>query len=179
MLVAFFFFVYTGAEASLGGWVFAYTTASGLGSEATGAYLTSGFWGALTVGRAIAIAAAARFRPETILAAALGGGLASAIVVLAAPGSLATLWAGTLGAGLSVAAVFPTALALAGRYMPVRGSVNSWFFAGASAGGMVLPWVIGQFFESAGPRVVFLFVAADLVASLGVLAAILAYLKSR
>jgi fucose permease len=178
-LVALFFVVYAGAESTFAGWTFAYTTASRLGSETAGAYLTAGFWGALAVGRVLTIPAAARSEPRRVLAVALSGGLASALLVLAAPGSAAALWAGTLGAGLAVAAVFPTALALAGRHMPVTGAVNSWFFAGASAGGMALPWVVGQFFESAGPRVVYAIIAVALVASLGVLGAIAAYLGSK
>jgi fucose permease len=178
-LVTLFFVVYTGSEGTIAGWTFAYTTASRLGGEAEGAYLTAAFWGALAVGRTLTIPAAARFRPRAILAVALSGGLASALVVLAAPGSAAALWAGTIGAGLAVAAVFPTALSLAGRHMPVSGAVNSWLFAGASAGGMAMPWVVGQFFESAGPRVVYALVAADLAASLAVLGAITLYLGSK
>jgi fucose permease len=122
---------------------------------------------------------AARYEPRSILAVALAGGLASVLMVLVAPGALWALWAGAICAGLALAAVFPTTLSLAARHMPVRGSVNGWFFAGASLGGMVLPWVIGQLFESVGPRVTFLLVAADLVASLGVLAAIVGYLRVR
>jgi MFS family permease len=87
------------------------------------------------------------------------------------------LWAGTLGAGVSLAAVFPTALALAGRHMPVRGSVNAWFFAGASVGSMGLPWLIGQLFERVGPRVTFALVAADLAASLAALGLIVLRLR--
>jgi hypothetical protein len=42
-----------------------------------------------------------------------------------------------------------------------------------------MPWVVGQFFESAGPRVVYALVAADLAASLAVLGAIALYLGSK
>lgn len=177
-LITAFFFIYIGSEGGIGGWVYAYTVKTGIGDAAMGAYLTSGFWGALTIGRMLTIPAAVRFEPKSILAVALAGGIASMFVVLSAPGSLAAIWVGTLGAGLSLAAVFPTALSLAGRHMPVSGAVNSWFFGGASLGGMVLPWVIGQFFESVGPHVVFLFVAIDLAVTFVVLGAIALYLRS-
>jgi fucose permease len=98
--------------------------------------------------------------------------------VLAVPGALSALWAGTIGTGLSLAVVFPATLSLAGRYMRISGSVNSWFFAGASIGGMALPWAIGQLYERAGPRVTFALVAADLVASGIVLAAIVLWLRN-
>jgi fucose permease len=37
-----------------------------------------------------------------------------------------------------------------------------WFFLGASVGGMVLPWLMGQLFEPVGPRVTMLAIAVDL-----------------
>ena len=178
-LVSAFFVIYVGSEASLGGWVYTYAIASGLGGAAVGAYLTSAFWGALAAGRVISIALANRVEPARLMTAGMVGGLAGAIVVLALPRSLVALAVGTVCAGGSLAAVFPTTLTLAARHMPVTGWVNSWFFAGASIGGMCLPWVVGQFFDSRGPRVVFALVAVDLVASLAMLGVIELYLARR
>lgn len=176
-LIALFYFVYIGSEGGVGGWLYTYTVAMGLGDEKSAAYLTSAMWGALTLGRLVMIPVAVRVRPEPILVAALAGGLAGSLAILAAPYSVAVLWTGTFVIGFALAAVFPTMLAFAGRHTPVTGAVTSWFFAGASAGSMVLPWVIGQFFEPVGPRVTFLFIGADLVATLVVLAIILAYVR--
>jgi len=44
--------------------------------------------------------------------------------------------------------------------------VMGWFFLGASAGGMTLPWLMGQLFEPVGPRVTMLALAVDLVLAL-------------
>jgi FHS family Na+ dependent glucose MFS transporter 1 len=169
-LIALFLLLYVGAESSFGGWVFTYAVALDLTSETVAAYLTSAFWGSLTLGRLLAIPIAVRFRPRSILLGGLVGCLAGVGIILLWPNSLTALWLGTLGLGLSMASLFPVSLSLAERYMTITGQVTGWFFVGASAGGMSLPWLIGQLFESVGPRVTMLAILADLVVAAGVFA---------
>ena len=45
----------------------------------------------------------------------------------------------------------------------MTGRVTSLFLAGLSLGGMTLPWLIGQTFESIGPRVTMFAVTAAMV----------------
>jgi len=173
-LIVFFFFLHVGAEVSFAGWIFTYAVAAGLGPETTAAYLTSAFWGSLTLGRLLAIPIAARSSYLSMLFGDLAGCLASVGIVLLWPSSLTALWLGTLGMGLSIASVFPTSVSLAERRMRITGQITGWFFLGASAGSMSLPWLIGQLFESIGPRVTMLAIMVDLIAALaifGVLAA--------
>ena len=66
-LIAALLFLFVAAEASYGGWVYTYALKLGIGSVTTAAYLTSAFWGALTLGRLASIPIAARFRPAVIL----------------------------------------------------------------------------------------------------------------
>ncbi len=54
--------------------------------------------------------------------------------------------------------------------MQITGKVTAWFFVGASMGGMLLPWLIGQFFESIGPRVTMVVLFIDMTAAAAVLA---------
>ena len=150
--VALFFFLYLGAEVSFGGWIYTYAVALKLSDMMIAAYLTSAFWGSLTIGRLFSIPLAARLRPRTILAGALFGSLLSIGLLLLLPNSALALWMGTFGVGLSMAAIFPTTLSWAGRRMKITGQVTGWFLVGASAGGMFLPWLVGQLFESVGPR---------------------------
>lgn len=173
VLVAWFLFLYVGAEVSFGGWIFTYATALGLTGETNAAYLTSAFWGGLTAGRLLAIPIAMRLRPRFILLADLGGAMVSLGLILLWSDSLIAAWLGTLGGGLSMASIFPTTLSLTERRMTITGSVTGWFFVGASAGGMFLPWLIGQLFESIGPRVAMFIILADLVVALGVFAALI------
>jgi FHS family Na+ dependent glucose MFS transporter 1 len=174
-LVALFFFLYVGAEVSFGGWIFTYVTELGLTSESSAAYLTSAFWGAITVGRLLAIPIAARFSPGRILLADLGGAMFSLGLIVFWSDSLIAAWIGTVGAGLFLASAFPTTLALAERKISITGKVTSWFFVGVSLGGMFLPWFIGQLFESVGPRVTMVAILLDLLVAIGVIVALNVY----
>jgi len=172
-LIALFFFLYVGAEVGFGGWVFTYTVRLGMSNETAAAYLTSVFWGALTLGRLLAIPVAARVRPRSILLSDLVGCLASVGVILLWPDSLTALWLGAFGLGFSMASVFPTTISLAERRMAITGRVTSWFFVGASIGGMSLPWLIGQLFESIGPRAMMFAILVDLILAVGVFTALI------
>lgn len=153
-LVTVMFFLYVGAEVSMSGWIFTYTVKRDLTGESQAAYLNSAFFGALTLARLLAIPLARRLRPRQILLADLLICLAGGLVMLSFPASLPALWLGVILAGLGMASMFPTLLDLAQKYMPLTGRVTGWFFLGASSGGMIVPWLIGQFFERVGPQVV-------------------------
>lgn len=173
-LIVVLFFLYTGAEGSFGGWIFTYAVELGLSDETTAAYLTSAFWGALTVGRLLSIPIAVRFKPQTVLIADLTGCLLSVAVLLISSNPI-LVWVGVCGVGVSMAAIFPTLISLAERRMHISGQITGWFFVGASTGNMTLPWLIGQLFESVGPRVMMATVLLDLLAALGVLALLMGY----
>ncbi len=174
-LIALFFVLHVGAQSSFGGWVYTYAVALELTSERVAAYLTSAYWGLLTLGRLLAIPLVARYRLCSILLGDLVGCLASVGVILLWPNSLTALWLGTLGLGLSIASLFPVSLSLAERCTTITGQVTSWFIVGASVGAMSLPWLIGQLFESVGPRVTMLAIMADLVVAVGVFAVLVFY----
>lgn len=177
VLLALFLFMYVGAEVSYGGWVFTYATTLHLGTDAIAALLTSGFWGALTVGRLVGIPLAGRFPPRQILLVDILVVLASLVLVIALPGSFTALWIGTIGAGLGMASIFPVALTIGGRYMTITGRVTSWFFIGSSLGGMTLPWLIGQLFAPVGPRVAMYLIGANMLIDLLLLAGIILYTR--
>lgn len=170
--LALLFFLYVGAEAGYGGWIYTYTVRQlgaslGPAGAVSAAYLTSAFWGALTVGRLAGVPIAARFRPRTILIADLLVCLASMAVILLIPHSFTAIWAGTLGLGLGMASFFPALMAYAQQHLQITGKVTAWFLVGAGAGGMTLPWVIGQFFEPAGPQSAMWLILFDLLVTVG------------
>ncbi|PWH14256.1 MAG: hypothetical protein DDG58_12840 [Ardenticatenia bacterium] len=72
-----------------------------------------------------------------------------------------------------MASIIPVILSLAERRMVITGRVTSFFFAGGSVGGMILPWLIGQFFESLGPSVAMWGILLSLIAATLVLLVIL------
>jgi FHS family Na+ dependent glucose MFS transporter 1 len=152
-LVAVFFFLYVGAEVSFGGWIATYAKTLGLGNAVTAAYLTSAFWGALTLGRFLSVWLAGYLKPASMLFIDLVGCIVCLCLVLFGSGSPLITWVGTIGTGLFMASIFPATVNLAERRVTITGKVTAWFFVGVSLGGMLLPLFIGQMFESTGPRI--------------------------
>lgn len=165
-LIALLLLLCVGAEAAFGGWISTYAVTLDMADATTAAYLTSAFWGALTVGRLLAIPLAARYRPRRILLADLLGCLTGVGILLLWPGSTVALWLGTMGLGMGMASIFPTAITLAERRIPITGQVTGWFLVASSIGAMSLPWLIGQLFESVGPQVTMIAIFLDLVIAL-------------
>jgi hypothetical protein len=52
--------------------------------------------------------------------------------------------------------------------MPISGRAMGWFFVGSSAGGMTVPWVIGQLFEPVSPQAMFWVILIDVGLGLGI-----------
>ena len=170
-LVALLLFLYVGAEASYGGWVFTYAVDKfPTQAAASAALLTAAFWGALTVGRLISIPLAIRLKPGTVLVGDLLGCLFSILLIAIWPNSVQAIWLGTIGLGLFMASFFPTVVTLAGQRMQITGQISGWFFVGAGAGGMFLPWLIGQLFEVFGAGITISLILVDVLVALGVLA---------
>ena len=61
-----------------------------------------------------------------------------------------------------MAGIFPVTITLANSLMSMTGRITAWFFVGSSAGGMVVPWLIGQRFESVGAQVTMLIILIDM-----------------
>lgn len=165
-LIILFFFLNVGAEGSFGGWVFTYAKALNLANDVTAAYLTSAFWGGLTVGRLIAIPVSVRVHPRWMLLADVIGCIASLLLIVFTKASFTAAWIAAVGFGMFMASVFPTTITLAERYLPINGRVTGLFFVGSSTGSMFFPWLIGQLFEPAGPRSSMIIILAAMVAAL-------------
>jgi fucose permease len=150
------FFLYGGLEAGFGAWIYQYAVSLRLVEATHAAALTSLFWGLLGLGRLLGIPVLAFIRPRQLLMGVIPAALLSLGLVLGLPGSVAALWVGTAGLGLSLSCVFPTLLVLAGLRLAgggrVSGRTTSLLFVGSSSGGMTLPWLMGQLFEPMGPR---------------------------
>ncbi|MEW6127026.1 MAG: MFS transporter [Acidobacteriota bacterium] len=163
LLIALFLCLYVGAEVSFGSWIYSFVLQMNLSNETVAAYLTSLFWGALTVGRLLAVPIAARVKPHLILLADLAGCLISIFIALVWSGVFAAVLIATIGLGLSMASIFPSVFALAENRMKISGQVTGFFLVGASLGAMILPWLVGQLFEKLGARVLLFAVLAEVV----------------
>ncbi len=176
-LITLFFFLYVGAETSFGGWIYTYAVRANLATITMAAYLTSTFWGSLTVGRLLSVPLANRLRPRKIIALGIVGSLLSVGVLLLFPAAAWAMWLGTIGLGFSMAPIFPTTLAMAERNMPVTGKTTGWFFAGASLGGMTLPWLVGQLFDITGPYLAMAAIGVGVLGTAVVFGVLLAVLR--
>ena len=145
------FFLYVGAESGISGWIYSYALELELADNASAAWLTSLFWGGLTFGRLAGVSFSRRFASHSIMLVNLLGGIAALCWIGFAAVSFVSLAFGALLFGLVIASFFPTTMAFAGERISLTGSITGWFFVGAAAGSMTFPWLIGQFFTSAGP----------------------------
>lgn len=168
LLVAAFLFLYAGAEVSYGGWIFTYATALNLSNATNAAYLTSFFWGFLTVGRLLSIPLATRLSITKMLTGALAGSVLSVAALLVWQNSTMVLWMGTVALGLSMSLIFPMTISLAEQILSLSGKMASYFFVGAGLGTMLIPWLIGQQFEQAGFIVTMRIIFVTLLAAAGV-----------
>ncbi len=161
-LIAGLLFSVVGAEVVFGNWIYTYALSQQVTDEAGAALLTSVFWGAFTFGRLLGIPLAARLAPASILLLCYLGCALGAVLALAWPQGAGAVWVATIVSGLAVAPMFATVLSMAGGRMPITGRATGWFFVGSSVGGMTVPWVVGQLFESAGPTTVFVVALVNL-----------------
>ena len=153
VLLALFAALYVGVETGFGGWIFSYAVARQLSDTSGAAYLTAAFWGSLTLGRLLGVGLATRLQPSTIMLVDLVGCVASTGLIMLDASSAVLMWLGTCGLGVFMASIFPTLLIFAERHTTITGQVTGALLVGASVGGMLLPWLIGQRFASIGPGV--------------------------
>lgn len=165
-LLAGLMFFNVGGEISYGGLIYSYAQALDLGPDTMARVLNSVYWGAFAIGRLIAIPVATKLLPRTMLLIDLIGATISLGVVLLFPNWGPALWIGTFGFGFSIASFFATVLNFAERRMPITARVTSVILVGANLGSMVLPWLIGQFFDSVGPVVMMTSIEIATVAAL-------------
>ena len=169
LLITVFIFLHVGTELSFGGWIYSYAVSLNLATETSAAFLTSLYWGSLTLGRLVSVFIALRMKTSHMLLVDLAGCILAVVLLLAFPNSSAVAWVGTIILGFSIAAILPSSLTFAGENMDITGRVMRWFIIGIGVGNMFFPWLIGQFFEKKGPAVMPLINLIALVLACGLL----------
>jgi FHS family Na+ dependent glucose MFS transporter 1 len=166
LTAALFFFFYVGAEIAFGGWVYTYAIELNLASAAQAAYLTSGFWLAFTVGRLLSVPLATRLSPSLLIAVALLGSVLFIALPLRFADSTAVLWIAAVGTGFCMAPVYPAGFTLAVQGRHLTAQASGVILLGDGFGGMILPWLVGEVLEAAGPRALVYLVLGSLVCDL-------------
>lgn len=143
--------LYVGAEVGLGAWVNSYAKESAGAGVMAGALVSSGYWGALGLGRLGTDVLFARGQTTGMLltASLIGGGLASLALALAGD-HIVVAGAAAFATGLCFGPIWPVAMAIGTRGAPT--SATAVMVTMGNAGGVVLPWLQGVILVSAGPR---------------------------
>lgn len=150
-LLVLLLFCTIAGEASMGGWIYSYSIATGIGSPQAAGLLTAAFWATLTLGRLLGVALVRQLGARRlILLNTIGAVLAMSLFMLV-PEVPAGVWLAVALLGLSQSSVVPAVFTYAGQLRVLTGTVAGLFVSGASAGAMTLPWLVGQTFERIGP----------------------------
>jgi FHS family glucose/mannose:H+ symporter-like MFS transporter len=151
LVLAFVLFLESGNEASIGGWTSTYVGSTGY-LPRTATLVLAVFWAALMLSRMFAARLLQGIGKSQLV---LTNGLISLVgcVILLSAHSLVLLFAGTTLIGLAYGPIFPTTLAIAGDRYPQRaGTVFGLLFSIALIGGMLFPWMVGQFSQRVSVR---------------------------
>jgi fucose permease len=107
-------FLYVGAEFGLGSWVASYAERAAGAGTMTGAAVTSGYWGALMVGRLVSGSLAGRGHgPLAILSAALGGAFVTSTALALGGETIAVAFVAAFLTGLCFGPIWPSAVTIA------------------------------------------------------------------
>jgi len=150
--VMFVFFLYLGSEMSFHSWFYSMMVTVHEGIEVTAGYMTSAFWGAVSIGRLFSIVLITRQSPRKLLFASFVSGLISIGIILIGYRFIPMLWIGVIGIGLSFSSIFPILLTFVEKRIMISGKISGLLFSAGSFGGMIFPWVGGQLFAILDPR---------------------------
>jgi MFS transporter, FHS family, Na+ dependent glucose transporter 1 len=144
--------LYVGVENGIGGWATTYMNVTTGMVIKSAALVSSGFWGALTVGRLVMVAVSRKFSPRQIL---LGTFLASCLFGLAFALLSGTYWPSIISIvliGFFSGAVYPTVMSLVTTtFKRDTGKAASVVAAMGSIGGMLIPLGQGYLLENVSP----------------------------
>jgi fucose permease len=172
-LVGSLLLVYVGVEYGMGSWATTFMNVTTKMPIASGALVTSAYWGFLTIGRLVgAIASRKLTRVQLLgssLALALLGGIAFALLT----GTTSPAIIATIVIGFSFGTVYPTSIAvLTAAYPDQQGKAVGAATAMGSIGGLALPWIAGVLLEGPGPLFYSWFIAAGIAISLAIFLAV-------
>jgi MFS transporter, FHS family, L-fucose permease len=172
-ILAIMLLIYIGTEVGFSGWLTVYLVSGSRMAPASAALVVSGFWLALTLGRALGAALGLRMTSALLLTLSLLGMLLGAILLVIGVGDSATSIAGVLCLGLSCGPVFPTVLAIVAATARNSAATTSLVLAVGNGGGLIIPVLLGVLLANYGPSAAAGLVLVAALAMLGLRAAML------
>jgi fucose permease len=152
LLFGFLLFFQSGNEFIVGGYTSTYLARDLRLPLSTASYLLAAYWASIMAARVLLSRLLLKAKgPGVVMLSGLGAAVGVCLLMLAHSVALAA--AGTILIGCSFASIYPTVLGLAGaRFEESSGTVFGILFAIALAGGMLMPWTVGQVAEQTGLR---------------------------
>lgn len=150
-LAAFFLFFYVGTEVSVGNWGYSFLTIARSGPALFSAWVMSGYWCGLTLGRLTLANLAPRLGVRRLVTLCLGGVALGVLIAWFVPG----IWGAALGlclVGFTEGPLFPTIIALMPQLVSSRllASAIGFVASFASIGTALLPWLAGNLVQHLG-----------------------------
>ncbi|MBI1898066.1 MAG: MFS transporter [Acidobacteria bacterium] len=166
LLAGFLLFFESGNEFILGGYLSLFLTRETGASISAASYLLAGFWASIMVARLLLSRILLRVDGYLLVLLSAGGAAASAALLLGTRNQ-AACFAAIVLLGVSAAGIYPTILGIAGsRFRENSGAVFGILFAIALAGGMSMPWGVGQLARAHGLRTALWLVVVNFAAVL-------------
>ncbi len=150
-LAAFFLLFYVGTEVGLGNWGYSFLTLARSGPVLFSAWVISGYWCGLTLGRLTLANLIPRLGIRRLITICLSGVVLGVTLAWVLPG----VWGAACGlclVGFCLGPLFPTAIALmpqlvAPRLLP---SAIGFLACLGSGGGALFPWLAGNLIQHLG-----------------------------
>jgi FHS family Na+ dependent glucose MFS transporter 1 len=142
-LITIFLLLYVGSESAFGSYLHTYASLHLDFEKDIAAYLNSIFWASFAFGRLCGIPLSIKFTPLEMIISDLIGSIGSLTLLLLLNKSSVVLWIGSILFGLSVASVYPSAIAYTEKYVSITGKRMSVLVVGGAAGDAVIPLLIG------------------------------------
>lgn len=151
ILGALFIFAYQGAEVSISGWVISFLISYRHSSPAHVGYVTSGFWGGITLGRFLLSHPAALIGEKKAVLFLILGATAFQLLVWLVPNVIGEAVAVSI-VGLLLGPIYPCATAVFSKLLPKRVQMSSMAAISAlgSSGGAVAPFFTGILAQQVG-----------------------------
>ncbi|RPD61364.1 MFS general substrate transporter [Lentinus tigrinus ALCF2SS1-6] len=149
-LMAFFIFTYVGVEVTVSGWIITYIINERHGGANSG-YISSGFWGGLTLGRVALLWLNKKVGERRVVFIYILAVVGLELVVWLVP----NLYAGAVSVcfvGFFLGPIYPILMNHCGRVLPpelISGAIG-WIACWGAAGAAVFPFVTGAIASKAG-----------------------------
>ena len=150
-LAAFFLLFYVGTEVGLGNWGYSFLTIARSGPPLFSAWVISGYWCGLTLGRLTLGRLIPRLGVRRLITLCLAGVILGVLLAWTLPG----VWGAACGfclIGFCLGPLFPTAIALMPQLVAPRllSSAIGFLACLGSGGGALFPWLAGNLIQRIG-----------------------------